>query len=77
MAICHIVSSTRLLFVEPIDGWLFTGILSWYVTSHFIQLSLLLTTGWETSTGQWTLAVLCSQKGNHRSGIATGMYHWL
>jgi len=42
-----LVASTKLLYAAP--G--FSGILSWYVTSHSGQPSLLPSVGWQMSTG--------------------------
>ena len=43
--------------------------LSWYVTSHSGQLSLLPSAPWDMSTSQGAVAVLCSWEGNRRSDV--------
>ena len=46
-----------------------------YVISHSGQLGLLPTAGWEMSTGQRAVAVLCGWEGNRRSGVAPATRH--
>jgi len=55
----------------------FTERLSVHATSHPGQLSLLLSAGWELSTGQGAVTALLSWEGSHRSSVALTMRHRL
>jgi len=46
-----------------------------YVTSHSGQLNLLPSEGWEMSTGQEAVAMLCSREDNRRFGVALAMLY--
>ena len=56
---------------------LFAGTSSWYVSVHSGQLSLLPSAGWEPSTSQGTVAMLCVWEGNRRPDVALAMCHKL
>ena len=44
---------------------------SWYVAGQRGQLSLLPSAGWEISTGQGAVAMLCSWEDNYKSAVTT------
>jgi len=75
--VAALATSAKLLYPKPGDGRPFRGILSWYVTSHSGQLSLLPSVGREVCTSEGTMTVFCSWEGNRRSGAALVMYHIL
>ena len=69
-ALCHMVCwfNSWLSHQWSVSSWLllrwvtFHWFSTWYVTNHAGQLSLLPSVGWETSSSQGSVAVLCGQK---------------